>query len=416
MPPLATSSDVQSRSLMAAARAMWLNAGGRPHEALAAAERAWQSQELLGPAHDAAKWGFVEDGGSAHRAFPGHLGSSLASRNSVASSQHTKALIAQKKKHPQEALTLLSHALSVALDNDIPSAALRAYFNRADALVQRDRYAEALEAYRNCLVMAPKIGDRMQERSVTAETIWVRALTGDWEEAWKIAAEIPEAELTEGANEYLSLLSAYAVICTNRGQQTVLEGMLRRVERFADSADVQERGTYLTARAAWLRSVGDCDEALATARSCLDIIDAFGSTHQIVKLAFIEGVEAALALNDWRAAGQMLTMIEDLGTGERAPLLNAHAARFRARFAASLGEEAGVEAAFISATEQLRALSSRFWMAASETEHAEWLALRGHPAAAQKLAEGALDVFVSLQAQPWIERSRRLLPLEAAAS
>ena len=57
-------------------------------------------------------------------------------------------------------------------------------------------------------------------------------------------------------------------------------------------------------------------------------------------------------------------MIESLRPGERPPLLDAHARRFRSKLS---GDEAG----FAAAAERFRKLEMAFWLAVTELEHAE---------------------------------------------
>ena len=52
-------------------------------------------------------------------------------------------------RHGEEAMALYAHALKLGLDNDLPTATIRAHFNLADLLCHRDRYVEALEHYRS---------------------------------------------------------------------------------------------------------------------------------------------------------------------------------------------------------------------------------------------------------------------------
>jgi class 3 adenylate cyclase/predicted ATPase len=328
---------------------------------------------------------------------------------------NTKGLIAQRKKHREEGLALLTHALKVALDNDLGAAAMRAYFNRSDALVQADRYAEALGEYRNCLAMARKVGDRVFERSAQTEIAWVLCLMSEWDEALAMATQMPDAEVREAANECLSLLSTYAEICVHRGDRATLERMLGLFARLEHSADMQERGVYLTTQSTLLRMNGECEAAFRFAEEGLRVMDQFGSAHQIVKLAFVQAMEAALALDDFDKTGGVLDVVASLGEGERPPLINAHATRFRARIAARQGDGAAPDAMFASAVEQFREIGTAIWLAIAQLEHAEWLAGHGHEARAMQAAEAATQTFVRMQAQPWIERAQRLVAVPVAS-
>ena len=67
---------------------------------------------------------------------------------------------------------------------------------------------------------------------------------------------------------------------------------------------------------------------------------------------------------------ELLAMIESLRPGERPPMLDAHARRFRAKLAAH-------EAGFAAAADRFRKLEMPFWLAVTEVEHAELLSEQG---------------------------------------
>ena len=84
----------------------------------------------------------------------------VAPRDPLAGAEH-------EGDHPRRARTRSSrrlrscrYALEVALEHDKPSAALRAYYNLADTLCQADRYEEAVDAVRDGLALARRVGNR----------------------------------------------------------------------------------------------------------------------------------------------------------------------------------------------------------------------------------------------------------------
>ena len=100
-------------------------------------------------------------------------------------------------------------------------------------------------------------------------------------------------------------------------------------------------------------------------------------------------------------------MIESLRPGERPPLLDAHARRFRSKLS---GDVSGFEAA----TERFRKLEMPFWLAVTELEHAEVLADQGRAADAELLLADAREIFGRLEARPWLERAAALRPEQPA--
>src|SRR5439155_11393101 len=67
------------------------------------------------------------------------------------------------KGRPEEGFALLRHALYIALEHDIPSAALRAYYNLACNLFYHDRYEEAVPPIEDGVALGRKFGYRSWE-------------------------------------------------------------------------------------------------------------------------------------------------------------------------------------------------------------------------------------------------------------
>jgi hypothetical protein len=120
-----------------------------------------------------------------------------------------------------------------------------------------------------------------------------------------------------------------------------------------------------------------------------------------VKLGFVEALECAFELGDSGELEQLLETIEALRPGERPPLLEAHALRFRAKLA---GDAAAAEKGFRRAADIFRERELIFWLAVTELEQAEWLIGRGRPDDAQPLLANARETFKKLEAKPWLER------------
>jgi hypothetical protein len=129
--------------------------------------------------------------------------------------------------------------------------------------------------------------------------------------------------------------------------------------------------------------------------------DDLGTTFLTKKLAIVQALEAAFECGDGQTLEEQLVMIESLRPGERPPLLDAHARRFRAKLS---GDEAG----FAAAAERFRKLEMTFWLAVTELEQAELLAERGREAEAEPLLAEAREIFARLGATPWLERAATL--------
>jgi len=120
-----------------------------------------------------------------------------------------------------------------------------------------------------------------------------------------------------------------------------------------------------------------------------------------VKLAFVEALECAFELGDTGRLEQVLEIIQVLRPGERPPLLEAQAARFRAKLA---DDAPAAEKGFRRAAEIFGGRHLIFWLALTELELAEWLTVRERSDEAQPLLLQARDTFEQLKAAPWLER------------
>jgi tetratricopeptide (TPR) repeat protein len=313
---------------------------------------------------------------------------------------NTKGIIAQFRAHHEEALALLSHALKVALENDLPSAALRAYVNLSDGLFRRDRYEEALEHGRRGLALARKVGSRLWEWRLLGEATSALSLTGRWAEALSEVAEIPEQGIAAG----YGLLPWLPEVQVNQGSLIEAKELLSLLARYKDSADLQERAEYAAARAIVLQAEGRHTDALAAGEEAFRTREELGPGNQAVKAGFVWAAEAALALGDLGKVGQLLAAIQQLPSGKRPPFLQAQATRVRARLAAARGDHEGVEVGFKAAAGILSELGVPFWRAVTLLEHAEWLAKEEDAQRAEPLLTEARAIFQRLGAQPWLER------------
>ena len=91
------------------------------------------------------------------------LAESLGLPEVLSQAVNTKAMILSNRGRIGEAGALVRYALEVALEHDIPSAALRAYNNVADLEARTDRYEQAAAGYRDGLALARRVGSRAQE-------------------------------------------------------------------------------------------------------------------------------------------------------------------------------------------------------------------------------------------------------------
>ena len=90
---------------------------------------------------------------------------------------------------------LVERSLALALEYELPAAAIRAYNNLADTLHRRDRCEEAAAVLEQGLVLARRIGHRHREAILLGELAWSLAQTGRWQAAF----ELPRARARDAA-------------------------------------------------------------------------------------------------------------------------------------------------------------------------------------------------------------------------
>jgi class 3 adenylate cyclase/tetratricopeptide (TPR) repeat protein len=322
---------------------------------------------------------------------------------------NVKAMFATQRRHDEEAMALFAHALKLGLDNDLPLATIRAHFNLADLLCHKDRYTEALDHYRSALTLSRKIGDRSYERSTIAELAFNLMLVGEWDEAAEFAATISEDEVRSAPTDPLSLF-AFGEMYVHRGQLAEFEKLLSWGEQLADSDDWQAHTAYLSNRACLRRAQHRHSEALADAEEAMTVAAELGGPgHQNVKCGFKEACEAAFALNDPAKVDTLLGFVDGLRPGERSRYLGAQASRFRARLATANADASAVEPGFEEAERLFRQVGMVFWLAVTQSEHAEWLRASGGSPKAEPLTSEARRVFERLRATVWLDRLSQTL-------
>ncbi len=329
---------------------------------------------------------------------------------------NTKAIILYSALgRRREGFVLLKHALDVALENDIPSAAFRAYFNLADLAAQSDRYQEGQEYVESGLALVRRLGIRDSEWLFLGQG-YSHFCSGAWDEALAMASAIPREKVPGARLAASCFLLFVPLIHVNRGELAKAEEAFSIFPDVNSSADVQELATHAAGRAVLHVARGEHREALAAAREALNYLEDTGAAAEPSKGAFVSGLDAALALADVDAAEDLLSLIERIPRGKLPHFLQAHDMRFRARLAALRGLMDEVESGFKGGAGLFREIGVPFYMAVTELEHAEWLAEQGRVDDAKPLLDEAREIFERLKAAPWLERLRKVAPSLETAS
>jgi predicted ATPase/DNA-binding SARP family transcriptional activator len=322
---------------------------------------------------------------------------------------NTKGIVLEGVGRHDEALATLERALSVAREHDLTNKPLlRTLINLSHLMHAGDRLVEARAIDLDALELSRTLGSHAGEQRCLGHLLEGYVLLGDWDAALAVADEIEQTSLAGRLGD--SLTGGLPWLHVQRGD---IDGARRALEahgHLAGADEVQARASYAVAEAVVLRAEGRPREALAAAVRALTARDAFGPRHPIAKLAFVEAVEAAFALDDLAEAADMLGEFEAMPPLDRAPFVEAHCARFAARLAARRGEVDAVEPALIRAIALFRELSMPFYVAIALLEHGEWLGAQARLDEAEPLLTEARETFERLSAIPWLERARRFQP------
>jgi predicted ATPase/class 3 adenylate cyclase len=316
------------------------------------------------------------------------------------------ALVAQGRI--AEARILLVAADARAHAEQLYASALRSENNLAAVLEAADSNAEAYELVERASALARRRGDRRWESNLRTGGIIQLVQLGRWDEALAIAVEEEPLVVDKGA---LFNLLALAIVHCERGDSEPARALMTRGDTLRDTDSPITKAGYAAFEARVLRAEGRYAEALASSERGLAHMDELTLADTSTKLALVEAIEAALAMDDLDKAEALLTIPDSLDPGQLTPFVHAQSARLRARLDAARGEQHGVDQGFARAAGLFRDCSMVFHVAVTQFEHAEWLAAQGRGDEAHGLLVEAGETFERLRATPWLERVAQLTAL-----
>jgi class 3 adenylate cyclase/tetratricopeptide (TPR) repeat protein len=329
----------------------------------------------------------------------------------VAQALVTKGLVTDTLGRSEESVALFRHALELALENDLPAVALRAHQNLGDTLARRERFEEALAHFREAAALGAKVGNTYWSRMSQADSVYVLAVTGAWDEALRKTNEV----LADSDAGYIwGLLALVSEVYIPRGALDEARDLLASLARAETSTDVQERSSYTAAKASLLRASGNPRDGLASAKAALEHLPVVGATSQSIRFGFAEALESGFALGDLSTVAELIERIDSLRPREQTAFLRAQSSRFSALLAAARGEHDPVDQRFDTAEQLLREYGMPFWLGVTQLEHAEQLLDRGRAEDAEPLLTEAREIFEGLGAIPWLERANRAFRPEQA--
>jgi tetratricopeptide (TPR) repeat protein len=304
-------------------------------------------------------------------------------------------------------VALLEYALKIALENDIPSASLRAYFNLAELALQADRFEEGCEYVERGLALARTVGNGFWERRNLGQMYPFYAL-GDWD---RIVANIDELPLEllhheRGAFSMLRLVGP--LVHLHRGDPAVARRLFDVVAEIGISADVQERSQHAAGLAAFLHYEGRHEEALTTAREAMSRYQETGAGSEPFREGFVTAIACVQALGDATRGKELLDFVERIPRGKMPQYVHAHVARLRAFLAAREGDAPAAESSYKRASATFRELGVPLWLGGTLLEYGEWMIAQERAGEAEPLLAEARALFERLEARLWIERVDRV--------
>ena len=311
-------------------------------------------------------------------------------------------------RRPNESMALIQQALKLALDHDLASAALRAYWNLQVVLESCDRYDLSAQIGRDGLALARRRGDRPWEERFYGGLIESLYVTGEWREALERVSEETAAERNPHVYELYELYELYlplARIHVARGELAEAEQALERMLETSGHGDAhaQMQATVDAAGAVVLRALGRSAEALPKAEQAMRAQREFHNAAMFAN-AFVDACEAAFELGDETLVEQLMARCNELPPAERTQFLEAQLGRLGARLASRRNDPERAEAGLKAAAALFRELGMPFWLAVGELEHGEWLVAQGRADEAEPLLAEAAEIFERLEATPWLER------------
>jgi class 3 adenylate cyclase/tetratricopeptide (TPR) repeat protein len=306
------------------------------------------------------------------------------------------------KQRPQESVGLMRQALVLAEEIGDWGGAMRACMNLGYLLSLGGREHEAMPATEHGLALARRRGDRVWERSLAANLCGGYVMTGRWDEAERLAAELPDTGATLDP-VHSALPEALARIALFRGDEERAIELLAPAAEFGASTRVQTEVQGVLARALiaiaehrYAAAVTECVTALQDRR-----IGAVSSyADEIAEI----GGEAAWSARSVEGLATILELGSDANRA-RTALGEAMVSLTAARLGVLRGDPAPP---FADAEVKVRAFGAPFSIGSVLLDRAEWLTEQGRADEAAADATEAREIFERLRATPMLERLDRL--------
>jgi hypothetical protein len=301
----------------------------------------------------------------------------------------------------------MRHAVELALEHDLTESASRGYFNLSYLMAGRDQWTEALAVDLEGLEFARRRGNRQWEEAFKGHLHNNRFILGDWADFDVAVDDVRElgwdAVPWTVRLDVAGWLVPIRVACGRLDEARELMSFVPAEER----AESQERAAIFVGRAAIAFGEGRYDASADGMVAAVNVRGTISAEHPYFKAGITGALDAAVALDDPERVGDVFERVHALSPGSRSPLVDAQLARYDAHVAARRSDAETADRRFRNATELLREVGARFWLAVVLLEHGELLA-QERPEEAEPLLEEARETFERLEAGLWLDRLARL--------
>jgi class 3 adenylate cyclase/tetratricopeptide (TPR) repeat protein len=334
------------------------------------------------------------------------IGQALKLPDVIADTLSSRANIYLSIGRVEEARLLFDGALDVARRHELPEPEQRAQVNRANLAMLWD-LPDAPAQTELALVLARRRGSRRIESIAAGNLMAVLLLAGRWEEMERLGAELlderEDRPLVQFAHYRLARLAAH------RGLLAVVRGHMAIQHRWKGTDNEEETAMLASAEVNLALAEGQTERALQEGMQGLPhAIKALGASHDSVRDAWPDAVDAALALGRLDDGAALVALLAEQPPGHIPPYLAAQLARGRGLVAAARGRHDTVQADLEAAIAGLQELGYPYWIAVAQTDLANWLVGQERPSEAAALLDDATTSLTSLGAAPALARAHAL--------
>jgi class 3 adenylate cyclase/tetratricopeptide (TPR) repeat protein len=274
-----------------------------------------------------------------------------------------------------------------------------ALLNLADGLLVADPVSAA-ETARAAAGQLRRAGDRAALATAIVNMATALMMLGDWDAA--------EAELTPADSDALAdvefLTCQRAWLAVLRGDAGTAQTVLAGLKDLRASEDPQDKALISILEGFTAAARGRPQDALRHAHAALAHADVLGISHDAQRWAWPLAARAAHDLGDTAITGELLSLLDSYQPGHLAPMLRAERDLTRARLTAADGDP-GAAAAFATAIDRLRELSTPYHLGHGLLDHAQYLTRLHDTEAADLAISEARTIAGRLRCQPLLDRT-----------